>query len=460
MAGVAVPKAAAAHAVATKHPSAPKAGRAKAPAVTNWLQPMNAGQVKSSATSSVKAAYSPAFNELGQQASQENGIYSKQVSDNQFYQQWVDAKSNALMANESVVNNATNSLEQQLTGNQLSDYAHQSSDLVGAANARAGNVSDNTQSTALTSTLAANQAGLKSIVGGAAQQALQVEGTQNNAANAAIANTGAFVASGQAKETSAFDTAMNTIANNKLALGEKESSAIQSEIARLQGVNITLSENNRNYNTAVQKLNISAANTASEINARAAATKLNQSKFNEAVAQNKFNDLVKNQTLSQNEQKIGISLANTNSEIALRNSEIAKNNRAGSNGLLTLNEQNTIYNEIQKAAGTMSGLEQKNGLTPQQAYQAVLNGYFIVNARTSAGKTTQKRITVPRMSNQSMLNAAFNSRAGATGLSAGDVAYLQKLGLGNISGRLPVASKNYTNVGGQQISNGALNSRT
>ena len=46
-----------------------------------------------------------------------------------------------------------------------------------------------------------------------------------------------------------------------------------------------------------------------------------------------------------------------------------------------------------------------------------------------------KTFAVPRLQNQSLLNAAYNLRAGGSGLTKGDLNYLNQLGLTNAGTR-------------------------
>lgn len=404
---------------ATTRSTQVRAGVANRPA--NWLQPLSPQQVVSQANSLVKTAYAPAWNEFGAETKTLNGVLTKQQADNQFYQTWLDHKSNALLANQQVVDNATNALTRQLTGNQQAMLSSEDQNLTNEANARPGNVTPNNAAfnpgSPMGNFLEGGQVAANAELTGAANATLAGEQTQNNALGSAIANTGAAIAAGGARETAAYNAALQKIQAGESSLGAKESSALVSELARLQGAQITLSEANRNYGTAVQKLGISAANTSSEIASRAAATKLGQEKFAQQVSQDKFNNWVKNQQLGQNEQKIAISLANSQSLQAYRNAEIAAK---ANGGYLTINETNTVFDQVKKAQGTINGLIQQ-GMNPKVAYAAVLNGYYIGSKKLASGKTEQVKIAVPRMSNQSLLNAAYNTSTAGTGLTPGDV---------------------------------------
>lgn len=469
MAGVGVPVSGgrgAPHGALNPHPKAPKAvkppkgavaraakSRVRSPSLTpeqvlagrsgNWTQPLSPKQVVQQANALVTQAYQPATSELNLEESQQNGILAKQVADNQYYQNWLDAKSAALQANEAQVNSATNALESQLTSDQAGGFGAQSANLTAAANDRAGNVSNNAASfapggSALGAELGSTRQGLENELGAAAKQSLAVENTSSNALGAAIANTGAVVASGQAKEQGAFNTQMMKIAQSRAALGAKEGADLTSEIAKLQGVQISLAENDRNYATATAKLGITAANTSSEIANRAANTKLAAGRL--SVERGRLHETITEDQIrnDQTGEKIALQAANTSSEIALRNAQIWKDTHPQAKGI-SQTAVNTITNSIRKAAGEMNGLIGQQGLTPQQAYAAMLQGGY------QAGK---KWIHVTAITNQSLLNAAFHVRSGGSGLTPGDLKYLTQLGLTGINSYFPVASTYHISQGG------------
>lgn len=390
-----------------------------------------------------RTAFQPEYDQINAQTNLENGIISKQRADNQYYLQWLNTKASALQGQQAQVDQTTSNLENQLSQNQLSDFGAQAQDMTAAANARPGNVSNNANAftpgaSANADFMGANRQAMEEQFGGAAQSALASEETAQSALGGAVANSAAVVAAGGAREETAYQTAMSKLATATTSVSDKQAAFLEKEIARLQGVQISLTENNRNYNTAVAKLGLQAAATNSLIASRAASTRLQQAKFSESVKQNQFNDWVKNQQLGQNAEKIAISLANSDSLRALRNAEIAAK---ANGGALSHASQNTLYNKIQETSGELQTLISQNGLSPHEAYAAVMQGYWVTSVN---GKT--KTIRVPRMSNQSLLNAAFNTRQGGGGLTPGDMKYLTQLGLTDIGSRLTVASTR-TNVG-------------
>src|SRR6185312_2195062 len=134
-----------------KAPPKPKGGAGQPQ--QNWLQPLSPEQVTAQARSEIGNAYKPVLNDLNAQSKQEQAIFGKQEADNQYYQSWLNTKSTALQANQQAVDNQTQALEQQLTGNQTTELGAQTSALTAAATDRAGNVSNEAQAFSPGSTL-------------------------------------------------------------------------------------------------------------------------------------------------------------------------------------------------------------------------------------------------------------------------------------------------------------------
>lgn len=419
--------------------AAPGAGQQPA----NWLQPLTPDQVTNQATNTITSIYKPVLQSLDAQSTQESAIMAKQQADNQYYQQWLNSKSTSLQAAQDQVDQSTNALEQQLTGNMTQALGAETPALTAAANARPGDVSNNAPSftpgqSALGNALGANQQAAGLTETGAADRSLAQERIAQGQLSSGVGNAASFMEAGAMKQEGDFQNAMTKIAATKATALGNETSSIEKEIARLQGVQIAVAQNNRNYATAAEKLGIAVANTNSEINTRAANTNIaagrlanSQANTNlaakrlaESIAQNTFNDKVKGEKLSLDQQKYLLSVANTDSAVALRNAEIYQKEHGG----LTPGEVNTQLSIIDKASGELDNLTAQ-GLTPQQAYQALLTGSYYGKGLNSKGATVAKRITVPRLTNQSMLNAAYNLRQGGTGLTAGDVHYLAQLGI-------------------------------
>lgn len=422
-----------------KAPPKPK-GMSGTSANQDWLNPLTPAQVTQQARNELGNVYKPALNDINAQSKQEQAIFAKQESDNQYYQSWLNSKSTALQANQQAVDQQTQALEQQLTGNQTTELGAQTSALTAAATARAGNVSNEAQAFApnsgLGGYLATTQQTAQQDENARATASLQDEQNAQAQTNSDLLLGPGTMTANAAKESAAFQSAMTKIASTKASELTNEASSISKEIARLEGVQIAVSENNRNFDTAAEKLGVQVANTNSEIASRAATATLNNKKFglavtkeNNTIAQNAIRDHLtqeglnlRDKSLQLQSQRLVESVLNTNSEIALRNAETAAKKNGG---VLTPHEQNTYFDAIDKASGEINSLMQNNGLTPPEAYQAMLRGYITVPG--SNGNT--KKVGVPRMANQSVLNAAYNLRSGGSGLTAGDIAYLGKIGL-------------------------------
>ena len=428
---------------------------------TNPLVPLTNSQIQAQATKTVGAAYKPVYTELNMEGSQEQAIMDKQSSDNQAYQEWLNAKTTSVQTAQAQVDASTNALESQLLGAQTAEMGAQVPALTAAANAQPGNVTNNAPAFApgspLGNSLQANQFGMQETEAAGAQHAFGAEQLANANLGQGAENAANFLQAGQQKEDAAFTTAMQKIATTRAGDVAKEASDIEKEVARLQGVSISVAENNRNYQTAAEKLGISVANTNSEIASRQAATSLNAAKFGQTQQQDAFNNIIKQATLSLDEKKFAQQVIDDTAANALKAAQIYKDEHGGA---LTLSEQNTQFAIIDKATGEINNLITKYKLTPQEAYQAMLNGAFYGRGLNSKGQTVVKSITVPRLANQSMLNAAYNLRDGSAGLTQGDVNYLTQFGLTNLTSRwgsraTPMTAGQGANAGAGAVSNAA-----
>ena len=76
----------------------PKAAANPNAVPTNPLAVLTPGQVRAQATNTINSAYSPVYTELNMEQSQEQAIIDKQTSDNQYYEQWANAKMQSVQA--------------------------------------------------------------------------------------------------------------------------------------------------------------------------------------------------------------------------------------------------------------------------------------------------------------------------------------------------------------------------
>lgn len=417
---------------------------------TNPLAPLTPQQIQKQAKSTVSSSYAPAYQNLNQQQTQANNIAAKRAADNHYYLAWLDTQGQALQAHADAANKTLQDLEQQLTGQQTQQYAALPGQLVQGAADRAGNVSNEANANAfgryLSPQLQANEQSLH----GSAAGALAATGNTTDMLGASRANTGAFVMAGQEKQMGDLNTVLTNIAQQRSKLQSSETGDVAKEIGRLQGVEISKAEYNQNYATAASKLGITLANTRSEINHRNNADAAAQ-----AAAQRAANQANPNLVGSAAWSRVAGQAAKDRSyqlDQAKYNSATAKDIYERQHGLgpykpstagvqkpLTLSSQNTIYSHISALQGELRQLQGTYQLSPQAAYHVLLNGSTEqLHTKDSKGKIhyyDTKRYTPPDVQ---LLNAAYNVATG-NGLTKGDVAALEKMGIQNPGSRLKVA---------------------
>jgi hypothetical protein len=439
----------------SQHPTAPNA------AAPSPLAPLTPKQIQQQAKSTVSSSYTPSYQNLNQQQTQAQNIAAKREADNHYYLAWLDTQGQALQAHADAANATLQGLEQQLTGQQTQQFAALPGQLVTAASARAGNVSNEANANAfgryLSPQLQANEQNLH----GAAAGALAATGNTTDMLGAARANTGAYVMAGQDKQMSDLNTALTNIAQQRSKLQSSETGDVAKEIARLQGVEISKAEYNQNYATAAQKLGITLANTQSEINTRAANSKIAATNASTSATRAANSQMNSDRTYQLNVAKYDSATAK---DLYERQHHLGAYKLPG-NHPLGQSSQNVIYGKISTVEGTLRQLL-TNGANPQTAYHTLLGGKTvnIPTGRTHNVKQTDGtyksepiyRTTTYKPPDVQILNAAYNLVTGF-GLTKGDIAALEQMGLVNPGTRLKVADTTTKTGGAISSTRGAGN---
>lgn len=444
----------------SQHPSPPSGANAPAPSP---LAPLSPQQIANQARSTVSSSYKPAYQSLNQQQTQANNIAAKREADNHYYLAWLDTQGQALQAHADAANKTLGDLEQQLTGNQAQQFAALPGQLVTSAGERAGNVSNEANANAFGRYLSPQLQANTQDLHGAAAGALAATGNTTDLLGAARANTGAFVMAGQNKQMGDLNTALTNIANERSKLRSSQTGDVAKEIARLQGVEIAKAEYNQNYATAAQKLGITLATAKSEIGARAASAKAAADASNPNLPGSAAWSRVAAAAARDATYKLNVAKYNT----ATARDIYEKQHHLGvyknaSNRPLGQSSQNTIYNHVSAVEGTLRQLL-SNGADPQTAYHTLLGGKTVnvPTGRTHNVKQTDGtyksepiyRTVTYKSPDVQILNAAYNLVTG-NGLTKGDVAALEKMGLVNPGSRLQIADPT-AKTGGAISSKGA-----
>lgn len=450
------------------------AGKAAAASkVPNPLAPLNPNQLKQQAVKTVNSAFAPVYQGLNQQTKQSQGINDKRTSDNKYYLSWLNTQQASLQAHTDAANSQLAGLETTLGAQQQQTFQPQAANMVGQANARVGNVSNNAQSNAFGTApssggetqLQASQAYNTQMLGASQQSAINQIGTANAQQTGSAGNSAGIVADLQQKDNAANATAMTNIANTRAKDQTLQSSDIEKEIARLQGVEIQKAQSNENFQAAQQKLGLTTANTASQITARTNSANAAQQR-NQISAAN-TNSLIgsRNTTAALNLTKAQNSQMNADRTYKLDqqkyNSATAKDmyqrqhglgpykvaaSKSGSVGSaisgvakpLATASQNALYNSIDKIAAQYKSVSSTQpNWTPEQIYYFLQKGGVLATPVT--GGTTGKPTTVRYApeGNAQLLNAAYKIAQGLA-LNAGDVAALKGMGLANPGSRYSV----------------------
>lgn len=434
-----------------------KPGPAPAP---NPLAPMSQQAITAQATKTIKSSYAPQDTDLNQQETAAKALASKRTADNQYYQAWMNSQQQLLESHAQAADQQLQALGSQLQGQQQQAFAGQSQAQVAAANARAGNVSNNAQSTPLTTGIAQSQALNTASLSNAAQNAAAIQGINQSARTASEANAGNVTANLESKNQSDLQASLKSIADARTKEQQSETGDIAKEIARLQGVEIQKAENQQSYNAAAQKLGLQAAvdqaNATHQANQDKTAAKNAQTQAQQVANAQKNAD----RTYNLNLTKVQLSQMNADRTYQLNvkkyNAATAKDlyerqhklgpykpASSGSSGNKPLGtaSQNVIYNRIAKVQGELRQLV-ANGAAPKQAFHTLQNGGTVnvpTGKKDSKGNPVYRTVTYSPEDVQ-ILNAAYNVQEGF-GLTAGDISALKKMGLANPGSRLTVGPK-------------------
>jgi hypothetical protein len=409
------------------------AGTATAPtgsAAPNWLAAQNPTQIKNQATKTISAAYAPAYQDLNQQAKTAQGLNDKRSSDNRFYQSWLQTQMDTLQSHADASHASLLGMEQNLQNQQNGLYSGQAQGLVAGANARSGNVSNNADSTAFGSRLQQNQAQNESNLNASSQQATQGIDLANNQVGAAKANDFSYLQANSQKQVADFQTTMQKLTTARDTLSSKQTADTLKEIARLQGVEVAKAQSNRSYAAAAEKLGISLANTNSLITTRAQNAATSQARLGLDMSKAQQAQMNSDRNYQLNVSKFDSATAK---DLYQRDHGLGayKPSKTGAKPALGQASQNSIYNHVATIRGHLTQLITAFHLSPVDAWHAYNTGTFQQNG---------KAVKVPGWTpaDTGLLNAAYNTLDNGTGLSQGDITYLTNLGLTNPQQRLPV----------------------
>lgn len=420
-------------------------GGARGNQTPNWLAPSTPNQIKAQATATVKAAYAPEYQSLNQQAKQAQGIADKRAADNRFYQTWLGSQMDTLQAHSDAARAHIEGLITNLNQAQSGLYATQGQDLIGAADQRAGNVSNNADSRPLTQGLQQNQQYNQGLLLDTSQFASSRLLSGIDQTDAARMNDSATISDIRIKQQADLSNALTKIANERALLNTKEGGDIVKEIGRLQGVEMQKEEANRNYAAAAEKLGLNAANIQNEIltrtqnantSAQNAKTRQSQLQLDWTKAMNAQANSDRNYQLNQ--AKFGLTAARDmyEREHGLGPYKPAK---SGQKPALSLTSQNAVYSKIDEIRGHLQQLVSA-GVGAQQAWHILhAGGTVAVPFKDATGKAKSRNMYFGPVGDDGLLNAAYNTLDGAAGLTKGDVAYLESLGVSNPGARLHVA---------------------
>lgn len=261
--------------------------------VSSPLTPLTNKQITDEAKNIANATYAGQYKTLNSEQNQAVGLDQKRAADQQQYDSWLATQGAALQANNA---NIMGTLENQNAAIQtaanlnLAAQPTASGELAGEDQAALGGANG--------ALVNADTSSDKTLIGDAAQ-------ASNTGAALGAGQLGGTIENGfsqqdQIRQTQLADlqTTLEKISADKDTLGSDKAAALAKEVSALQSNNTNVAEYNQNYATAAEKLGITAADTKSEIASRAAATKISAATLAARIKQDSTTNAISQQRVN------------------------------------------------------------------------------------------------------------------------------------------------------------------
>lgn len=403
-------------------------------------------QITNQATKLVSSAYKPAYNQLNNDAKTASGLADKRAADNKYYGTWLASQNQQLIASNTANNAHLQNLESGLINTQNSLYGTQAPSMVGAANARPGNVSDNSTSNDFgtapsnggQSQLQQNQAANEGQLTNTAAWSDGLQSSMNSALTAGAANNQSVVGVADISNQSDLQKTMTSIGTARETLSAKQANDLTKVESGLTLNNQKGQEYNATYGLTQAKVGSAIANTNSEINNRLATQQTNQQRLAQGQQRlnldgQKFNFSQQVAAWHQQDSTRTYQLDTQKYDLSVQK-EIYARQKSTMKKPLSVTSQNAIYNRIDGITAEINQAIQA-GATPQRALQMVATGgrypitQKVVNAK---GKTVDRTVesTYKGYGADSTVQLAYAlSTGGGGGLSSQQVRLMNAMGL-------------------------------
>lgn len=218
--------------------------------------------LKQQASSTIASAYAPAETELTQQETRAKSIDAKRSRDNQYYLDWLTARSGELNAHAQAADQALIQRNDQIAAETAAHNDALKSNLVASAQATQGNVSDPNSSTAFNNTAAEGIRSNDVVANQRAASASFVSSNEKQNASDQAVNFAQIAASESRRQADTYKT-LSGVADERTKLALSKAADSSKEVARLLDGEISKADNNRQFGAALTKLGI--ANDANDL---------------------------------------------------------------------------------------------------------------------------------------------------------------------------------------------------
>lgn len=223
------------------------------------------------ASKTIAEAYKPTENELTQEEARVKSIDSKRQRDNQYYLDWLTARTAELNTHAKAADQQLLDQGKAIQGETAAQHAAARDQLVKSASATPGNVSEPTQAKAFDQTDESKKA-VDTIANMRQQTANKVGSSQKRAASDQAINF-AQIAAAESKRFSETANRLKDVADGRTKVALAKGADTAKEVSRLLDLEIDKADSSREFDAALEKLGIQS----DAVDQRAEAAKMSSS---------------------------------------------------------------------------------------------------------------------------------------------------------------------------------------
>lgn len=222
--------------------------------IPNSLKERTKAGIQAQATKTITEAYKPVEKEYSQQEERVKSIDAKRSRDNQYYLDWLTARTGELNTHAKAADQQMLDRGKQIQDETAAQQGALRDQLIAGASQTPGNVSNPQQATAF-DTSADSKRSLESVANARQQTANMVGSSEKRAAGDQAINF-AQIAAAEAQRHSDTANSLKDVADGRTKTALAKSADASKEVSRLLDQEIDKANSNREFSAALQKLGI------------------------------------------------------------------------------------------------------------------------------------------------------------------------------------------------------------